>query len=96
MAPAVIALEQKYQKKGVVFLGLTMEGEGTLADSRRFLEATGITWPNGYGASETLQALKSETIPRLWVINRKNDVVWDESSSDSVEEIIDQALADAP
>ena len=95
-APELIALERKYRDRGVVFLGLTSEGEGELANSRRFIEATGITWPNGYGAVETLQALNAEFIPQMWVVNRGNRIVWDVSSNEPIEAAIDRALAETP
>ena len=92
-APEVVALEKKYRSRGVVFIGLTMEGTAHLAESRDFLAVTGIGWPNGYGALETLQELHTESIPRLWVINRENLVTWDSSSRGSIESAIEKALA---
>ncbi|MEK6259069.1 MAG: TlpA disulfide reductase family protein [Planctomycetota bacterium] len=95
-APELIALERKYRDRGVVFLGLTSEGERQLAKSRRFIEATGITWPNGYGAVETLQALNADFIPQMWVIDRQNRITWDVSSNEPIESALDRALAETP
>ncbi len=95
-APELIALERRYHDRGVVFLGLTSEGEDQLANSRRFIEVTGITWPNGYGAVETLQALNSDFIPQMWVVDRQNRIVWDVSSNERIEAALDRALAETP
>lgn len=95
-APALVKLYEQYRDRGVVFLGLTMEGPEADADNRRFLAATKITWPNGYGAVKTLQALRADTIPRRWVIDRQYNLIWNESSTESIEAAIDRALAEKP
>lgn len=95
-APELIALEKKYHDRGVVFIGLTSMGGEHLEKSRRFLERAGITWPNGYGAVETLEALHADYIPQMWVIDRQNRIVWDESSKQSIEAAIDRALPETP
>ena len=95
-APELVALEEKYRDRGVVFLGLTTEGEDQLANSRRFIKAAGITWPNGYGAVETLSALNADFIPQIWVVDRQNRIIWDVNSSESIEVAIDRVLAENP
>lgn len=95
-APELVKLHQKYKDRGVVFLGLTSEGADTNAFNRRFLEATRITWPNGYGAGKTLSALNVEFIPQRWVIDRHNTIIWNEMSRESIESAIDRALAESP
>jgi len=95
-APELVALHEKYREQGVVFLGLTIEGEDVDPYNRRFLDVTRITWPNGYGAVKTLEALQADTIPRCWVIDRKYNVIWTESSREKISTAIERALAESP
>ena len=100
-APDMIALEQKYREKGVVFLGLTSEGSDTLAKSKQFLSVTKINWPNGYGASRTLQLLEADSIPHVTIIDGKNvieDIIMGAGgdSHQSIEAAIQRALAKMP
>ena len=94
-APELVKLYEKYKDR-VVFIGLT--GEGIEADeaNREFLKQTKITWPNGYGAVQTLSELKAEFIPQRWVIDRNYKLVWNENSPESIEAAIDAALAQKP
>jgi len=95
-APELVALYDKYKEKGVLFFGLTGEGAQADAFNRRFLEATRITWPNGYGAGATLAALRADFIPQRWVIDRKYNIIWNEMSREPIETAIDRALAESP
>ena len=95
-APELRALEEKYRSRGVIFIGLTSEGESDLDASRKFIEATRITWPNGYGANETLAALRADFIPQLWIVDRQNRIVWDAHSREPIEEVLERALAESP
>ncbi len=100
-APDMIALEQKYREQGVVFLGLTSESSDTLAKSKQFLSVTKINWPNGYGASRTLQLLEADSIPHVTIIDRKNvieDIIMGAGgdSHQSIEAAIQRALAKQP
>jgi thiol-disulfide isomerase/thioredoxin len=91
-SPELIALYKKYSPRGAVFVGLTSEGAGDIRHSKVFLEKAGITWLNGYGAIETLIALNADSIPQVWVIDRTGTIVWDQSSSESIETALDRAL----
>lgn len=93
-APELVELHEKYRDKGVVFIGLTTEGAEHDEENRKFLEATKITWPNGYGAVETMIKLKADMIPQRWVIDRNNNLIWDEWAKESIESAIDRALAE--
>lgn len=96
-APELIKLHERYRDKGVVFIGLTGEGAQADAKSRGFLKATNITWPNGYGAVQTLLDLNNEYIPQTWVIDRKYNLIWDESkATEPIEAALDRALAESP
>lgn len=92
-APELIETYEEYRDRGVVFIGLTAEGEESLGESRAFLEATGIPWPNGYGALETLQKFEAHAIPTVWVIGRDGKVVWNIDSPGTLADGIEQALA---
>lgn len=84
---------EKYKDKGVVFIGLTTEGESAKAKSEEFLKTNGVEWPNGYGAESTLQQLGAQYIPNIWVIGRDGKVVWNFDSRGSVANGIELALA---
>ena len=94
-APELVKLYEKYKDR-VVFIGLTSEGIEADVLNREFLKQTKITWPNGYGAVQTLTELKAEFIPQRWVIDRKYNLVWNENSPESIEAAIDSALAAKP
>jgi len=92
-APELVKLYERYRDQGVVFLGLTAGGEDVDDRNRDFLNDTNITWPNGYGATDTLVALDNESIPERWVIDRNNNIIWFETSNEPIEAAIDRALA---
>jgi thiol-disulfide isomerase/thioredoxin len=92
-APEMIELHDKYQPQGVEFIGLSSQTEDELEDMQGFLQQTGIKWKNAYGADETLRDLGVEYIPMVWVVDRHNQIVWNQASSISLEEGIRQALA---
>ena len=84
---------EEFRGRGVVFIGLTDQGESELAQVKAFLVESGITWPNGYGAAESLQAFGSTYIPAVWVIGSDGKVVWNDNSSGTLEDGIDHALS---
>lgn len=92
-APHLVAAYEKYKDKGVIFLGLTAEGDDKLEHSEAFLKETGITWPNGYGAGETLYHFETTGVPSIWVIGRDGKIVWNRDSDEELEAGIEQALA---
>lgn len=96
-APHIVKTYQKFKDQNVAFIGLTSDGEDLLPEIRQWLKETGITWPNGYGAIESLIAFKADTIPQVWVIGADGRVVWnvDSESNESLEEGISRALRQA-
>ncbi len=74
-APEMVLLHEKYRDQ-VEFIGLTNEPEERLPEMEKFLKDTGIQWRNGYGADETLMALKADYIPMVWVVDRQQRIVW--------------------
>jgi len=91
-APHLVELHDKFKDRGVVFLGLTEEGEPTLDRSKAFLSETGITWPNGYGAVQALRELKVAAYPTVLVFDREGSVVWNRDSDVELDTAIEQAL----
>lgn len=93
-APELVRTYERFRERGVVFIGLTPDGEEELPESRAFVEKAGITWPNGYDAVETLQAFLTDggIFPSLWVIGRDGKVTWNRDSPGTLEEAIEKAL----
>jgi len=92
-APHLVATYNEFKDRDdVVFIGLTSQGEDSLPAIKSFLDDTGITWPNGYGAVETLVGFKAEYIPRAWVIGRSGRVVWNYDSREEMADAIRAAL----
>jgi thiol-disulfide isomerase/thioredoxin len=89
-APELIALYDKYKERGVVFLGLTEEDSSALEQSRRFVAETKLTWPQGYGAGETIEELEVHWIPQLFVIGPDGRIAWDLSSGEPIEQVLDR------
>ncbi len=89
---------QKFKDQKVVFIGLTTDDEELLPEIRQWLKETGITWPNGYGAFDSLMAFHADTIPQVWVIGIDGKVVWnvDSESKESLEQGINRALSQIP
>ena len=93
-APHLVAVHKKFADRGVIFLGLTEDAEEQLGKVRQFLKKAGITWPNGWGAVETIKALRAEYIPALYVIDQNGRLVWfNQEDGGELEEIIEAVLA---
>lgn len=92
-APHLVAVHKKFSDRGVVFIGLTTEGEENLDKIQGFLKKAGITWPNGWGAIETARALKADYIPALYVIDRDGQLVWfNQEDGGELEEVLETVL----
>ena len=94
-APELVRTYNRFRDRDVVFIGLTDEGEQQLPKIRQFLEETGITWLNGYGAGDTLRDLEAYAIPAMWVFDTNGKLVWNIDSPGTLEEAIEKALAAA-
>ncbi len=93
-APHLVKIHERFSDQDVVFIGLTNEDETALPQIEGFLDSVGITWLNGYGAWETLNALNAEYIPRTWVIGRDGKFTWDSADGGgSLDQAIEDALA---
>lgn len=84
-APKLIKLYEEFSPQGVVFLGLTSEGEERLDLSREFIDELHIPWVQGYGSGETLSRLNADFIPQIWVIDTNGKIAWDRTAPDDVD-----------
>lgn len=91
-AAELVYLHDKYADKGVEFIGLTAESADKVDQIQRFLEEYHVTWLNGFGAESTLVELGAEAIPMVWVIDRRGNIIWNETSSISLDQGIEKAL----
>lgn len=96
-APHLVKVYEQFKDQNVAFVGLTSDGEASLSVIQQWLDETGITWPNGYGAIGTLDAYEAEFIPQVWVIGTDGKVTWnvDSERNESLEEGIARALKEA-
>ena len=91
--PTLLKTYQKYKDRGVVFVGLTYERADTLPQIEAFINETGMTWPTGYGAYKTLDALGVHQFPTLVVVGANQQVVWHDELGGDLSTAIDQALS---
>jgi hypothetical protein len=85
----------KYKDRGVVFIGLVVEGEDSKPYTQAFIDRFQIPWPNGYGAQATIGALGVAGFPTTLVIGADGRVAWNHELSGDLERAIDAALAKA-
>ncbi len=93
-APHLVTVHKKFADRGVVFIGLTTDGEESLDKIEKFLKKSGITWLNGWGAYETSKALRADAIPAIYVIDQNGRLVWfNQEDGGELEEVIEAVLA---
>ncbi len=95
LSPHLVELHERFRDQGVVFIGLTSEDGTSLPKSRRFLERARIDWPNGYGASPTLEHFypDSMAIPTMWVVGKDGKVAWDGHPQALPPDLLEELLA---
>ena len=93
--PELVQLYKKYHDRGVIFIGLTYEPPEMLDDIKFTLGKLEMTWTNGYGALETLQAFDVTGFPSYWLIGPDGRVAWNIDSHKTLEAAIDEAMAAA-
>jgi peroxiredoxin len=93
-APELVSAYRKYQGAGVLFVGLSPDSPARLDDCREFLTLHGITWANGLGAIETLEALLTDGayFPAAWVIGADGKVIWNSDQREPLDAAIARAL----
>ena len=88
----MVQVHQQYSPLGVEFIGLTNEDSSALDASKAFLNNLGITWPNGYGAGETTDALGIGGIPAIFVVGTDGKLLWRNEMPGKIEDALDAAL----
>jgi thiol-disulfide isomerase/thioredoxin len=91
-APELVETYRRYAPQGVVFLGLTPDGEADVTEIREFLTDTNITWPIGYGAQPTLVAYGVQYFPTVIVIGGDGRIAWTSDQRGSLPVALDRAL----
>lgn len=91
-APHMVEMYKQFKDRDVVFVGLTSEPEQARGDIELFLRKMGITWLNGYGAHETMQALGAEFIPAIYIIGGDGKLAWTSDISGTPEHALNKAL----
>ncbi len=95
-APYLVQIHDKYSDQGVLFISLTAEDATAMADIEAFVRDTGITWPVGYGAVDTLTALRADYIPALWLVDQSGMIVWSSEVDGDLDAAIARVLANPP
>jgi thiol-disulfide isomerase/thioredoxin len=95
-APHLVASYDTFHNRGVVFIGLTGDRGKNILDMKRFLQDGKIPWPCAYGAGQTLDALGVQGIPQVWVVGADGKIRWNFDSEGSLDNAIEDALAEAP
>ena len=96
-APHLVEIHKRFAGRGVHFVGLTTDGEEQLDKIHRFLKTAGITWPNGWGASETANALGANAIPAVYVVDQLGQLVWfNQEDNGELDEVLEIVLSRSP
>lgn len=95
-APHLVSVYEAFHDRGVVFIGLTGDSTKNLDDMKEFLRKAKVEWPCAYGAIGTLQALKTESIPQVWVVGADGRIRWNMDSGGKLDDAIEEALSSSP
>ena len=91
--PDVAELYRRYRNEGLTVIGLTPEAN-TSGELNRFVESVeGFTWPVGYGAWLSFEAMGIQYTPTYVLFDRTGRSIWAGSSLDEVEDEVVKALA---
>ena len=74
-APELVEVYKEYAPQGVIFVGLNPADEKTTA---AFIDGSGMSWPTGYGAAETIEKLVGSA-PTLFVVDGAGRIAWHDS-----------------
>lgn len=91
-APELVETYRRYAPQGVIFLGITPDGEESIGEIRKFLSDTKITWPIAYGADPALVAYGVEYFPTVIVIGGDGRIAWTSDERGSLPMALDRAL----
>jgi len=92
--PHVVETYDSYRDQGVVFVNLTPEDGRSYENLMAFKQTHGVSWPMGYGAGPTLEALGVNALPTKFVVGREGRIVWNsiKQSNVTLEQAIEHAL----
>ena len=90
--PHMVELHDQFAERGVVFLGLTSEGEEQKAKIQSVLQRAGARWPNGWGAGPTMQELHNEFLPCIYVIGKNGQIMWTTGDGGDLPDVLEQML----
>ncbi len=90
--PHMVELHDQFADRGVVFIGLTSEGEKEQGKIQSILQKAGARWPNGWGAGPTMQELHNEYLPCVYVIGKNGQIMWTTSDGGDLPDILEQLL----
>ena len=93
LAPELVRTYNRFKDQGVVFLGLTPDGSGSLGEIQGFIRPSRIPWPTAYGAEAAISAFGVQYLPTVVVIGPDGRVFWNNQMGGSLEEAIRGALA---
>lgn len=92
-APHLVSAYNTFHDRGVVFIGLTADSGAEKKEMEQFITKAKITWPCGYGASDTLAAMGTKFIPQVWVVGTDGLVRWNFDNEGSLDGAIEDALS---
>jgi len=92
-APHLVSAYDEFHDRGVVFIGLTGDPKSDVDKMKDFLKKGKVKWPCGYGATHTLEALKTQMIPQIWVVGTDGRIQWNIDSGGKLEDAIEEALS---
>jgi thiol-disulfide isomerase/thioredoxin len=93
--PHMVKLYEDYASRGVIFLGLTGEEEQELVEVKKAIDQFGIKWPNGWGATPTIQALEAEMLPTLYIFGADGRMAWYSPHRGDVRKVLERELEKA-
>lgn len=93
-APELGDLARSYAGTDVRFVALSPDDPSRADEVREFVTKGGLSYPVGYGATETLLGFEAEYFPAVWVVGRDGKVTWNKGYEGYVtlEEAIERAL----
>ncbi len=93
--PHLVKLHEAFASRDVVFIGLTDEGKGELAEIRKVIETSGVTWSIGWGAMRTTLMLAVDSIPALYVFGADGRLAWSSPDGGDIRTVLEHEVRKA-
>jgi thiol-disulfide isomerase/thioredoxin len=90
--PHMVELHDQFADRGVVFIGLTSEGEEDQAKIQSVLQKADARWPTGWGAIQTMRDLHNEFLPCIYVIGKNGQIMWTTEDGGDLPQVLEQLL----